>query len=764
MALIADQGPRSTRLLLSLTLLVTCLGAAWRFSHLGADSFWLDEMITVRDARAGLDAMYGEVDHPPLLHVLAYVITRATGETEFTIRLPSAVAGVLAIPLLVLLGAALKRPWAGLWAALLIAVLPFHLRYSQDARNYALLMTFSLATYILLVPALTRPRTWWWVAWGAVTALNLYTHFSALIVLAFEGVLIAVWLMGQFFHRRFKAMVGPTVGLLVAGILYIPWLPRLLLAFVDADACCDVIGSVSEFTPPMTAWIQNAYTAFGYDSSILPLLMAGLSVLGLVLLARQRDWLPLLLIVLGLVLAFLLIRLFDVARWPFPKYIIYLLPLYPIAAGVALDTLLGWVTQKLSAHSPLLRPGIPALVVLGLIAVTWPLLRQEHAYVQEDWKGITEQLSATAQEGDVFVSMALDLPNGFNQGAIVWPYYLDRTFESYIFLPSNQLRAVDVQELADTNADVWLVLLNRVLPVEFQEGTAEVTPFQNDLFLVRPTIEAASALDTTIAMYRQMIPMAVDPSPRCMLRHDLAAMYVVARDWAAAEEMAAGAVAACPGGEIPMVNRYLLLSQIYQGQLEEAPQRGQAAELASMEDKARRAAAQLLRLGVRDPAALRLLTMTDLIEAFVSGEARVSDAGAPEPVQVQRYVMPQDGDWSDVLFVHPGASISFRTVLPQEPAGLYFRAAMNPESWDWGGDGATFVVRVETDAGEARELYRKHVSNDAGDRRWHDELISLTEYSGQAVTLSFTTEPGPAGDYTGDWAGWGMPLIILNSK
>jgi 4-amino-4-deoxy-L-arabinose transferase-like glycosyltransferase len=763
MGLIAQGDQRSQRLLILAALLITCLGAAWRVGNLGHDSYWLDEMTTVRRAHAGLDAMYDALDHPPLLHAITYLVVNSLGGSELEVRLPMAVAGILAIPLMVLLGVVIKRPGAGLWAALLLALLPFHLRYSQEARYYAFLMTFSLVTYILLIQALTRPHIGLWTAFGAATALNLYTHYGALLVLAWEGILVCVWAIQHLRQREFRMLVFPVVAGMVAGLLYLPWLPRMLLAF-DLNTGPDALGGLSDVVPSAQVWIAQAYPAFGFGSGILPLLVAALCLAGLVACAWERDWIPFSSILLGLIVPLVLIQVFAVARWAWPKYIIYLLPLYLISAGITLSSLFRFLRQRLPIQPPFVRTAIPTVVALALVGVTWPLLRQEHTYVEEDWKGITQHLASVAQDGDVFLSMALDLPNGFNQGAIVWPYYLDQTFGNYVFLASNELQAMDVQGLADMDADVWLVLLNRNSPTEFQPGTADVSAFQNSLYLVHPTVQPSSSLGTMIAMYQQMILMATAPSPRCMLQHDLAAMYVVTEDYVSAEQMVTEASSACPEGSFPGVNHYLLMSQIYQGLLEQYQQQGQTAGLGPVEEKARNAAAELLRLGFQDPAAVKLLTVQDLLQTFASGEAEVSDSSAPEPVQVRRYTMPQNGDWSDVLFIHAGASVSFHVVLPEEPTSLYFRAAMDPDSWDWGGDGATFVVRIETDSGESTELFREHVSNGVSDRRWHDALVPLAEYAGQTVTLTLATEPGPTGDYTGDWAGWGMPLVILGSK
>lgn len=750
------------RFLLLASLLIILLGSFWRFGNLGGDSFWHDEMITVRNAQAGLQAMY-HPHHAPLLHILTYFVINTIGETEFTIRFPAAIAGVLALALMIRFGKAIGRPRAGLWATLLLALLPFHLRYSQEIRYYAPLMFFSLLTFVLLHQVLVKPTVVRWIAFALATVLNLYTHYGALVVLAGQSIVIGVWILSRIRRGQIKVILQPAIAALVISILYSPWLSQMLLA-IDTNTGSNAMGGTSDFTPPLSTWVREAFLAFGFGQGLLPFLIIVLCIIGFGVWAWRRDWITLSLAAVGLVTPLLFITTFNVARWAFPKYVIYMLPLYLIAAGVALDALFDQIDRRLITRQRLASVGIPLLAAVTLVIVTRPLLREEHAYVEGDWKGITQYTEPFARNKDVFVSMALDLPNGYNQGAFVWPYYLDKTFNEYTFVASNHLLPKDVETLANTNTNLWMVLLNRVNPISFQEGTAQVTPFQNSFFLVHPTIQADSNLQQLIAMYQQMIPMAVAPSPQCLLQQDLAAMYVAEKDYASAEEMADAANNACPGEEIPKVNRYLLLSQIYQGLLQQYQQEGRTDQLPAAEDKARTAATELLRLGFRDPDALRLLTVEDLIQAFVSGEAQAPDAAAPEPVQVRRYTMPQNGDWSDVLFVHAGASVSFPVVLPGEPVELYFRGAMDPDSWDWGGDGATFVIRIETASGESRELYRKYISNDISNRRWHDELIPLAEFAGQSVTLTFTTEPGPSGDYTGDWAGWGMPLIVLSPE
>jgi hypothetical protein len=85
---------------------------------------------------------------------------------------------------------------------------------------------------------------------------------------------------------------------------------------------------------------------------------------------------------------------------------------------------------------------------------------------------------------------------------------------------------------------------------------------------------------------------------------------------------------------------------------------------------------------------------------------------------------------------------------------------MAPESWAWGGDGATFVVLVQPVYGDENELLRHNIDSEAQKHGWHEVVIPLADYAGQDVILTLATEAGPAGDTTADWAGWEKPRIL----
>jgi hypothetical protein len=121
------------------------------------------------------------------------------------------------------------------------------------------------------------------------------------------------------------------------------------------------------------------------------------------------------------------------------------------------------------------------------------------------------------------------------------------------------------------------------------------------------------------------------------------------------------------------------------------------------------------------------------------------------------------GQYREVLFVHPGPAGSIALVYPVkvEPATM-FRAdlAVAPEAWVLAGDGVTFSLYVEDEAGmhllESQYIDPKHHQQD---RRWLPMEASLAPFRGKLVRLILAVGPGPAGDQRYDWAGWGEPRL-----
>lgn len=213
------------------TPLVLLLGTGLRLTGLAAESIWLDEATSILLGRAGLLELVrltAQDIHPPfyysLLHLWLYL-----GEGEFVVRSLSAVIGVVSIAVIYQLGRKLFDEKTGLIAAMLLAVSPLHIWYSQETRMYALVTLLTLGGGYCLWQALQRQDAGrqnaavHWIAYVACMALALYTHYHALFVLLFQnGFFLLWWLLTSRSRRLFAGWLLAQISVF---LLFSPWIP-----------------------------------------------------------------------------------------------------------------------------------------------------------------------------------------------------------------------------------------------------------------------------------------------------------------------------------------------------------------------------------------------------------------------------------------------------------------------------------------------------------------------------------------------------------
>jgi mannosyltransferase len=160
---------------------LTVLGGVLRFATLDRQSFWLDELVTVRLLRRGFSAMLGEIPTseatPYVYYVVGWAWTHVFGFGEVGLRSLSALAGTATIPVAYAAGAALVSRRSGLIAAALVAVNPFLVWYSQEARAYALFAFFSAVSLMFFARRSALP-------WAVASALAIATHYFAIFLVA----------------------------------------------------------------------------------------------------------------------------------------------------------------------------------------------------------------------------------------------------------------------------------------------------------------------------------------------------------------------------------------------------------------------------------------------------------------------------------------------------------------------------------------------------------------------------------------------------
>jgi len=200
---------------------ITVLAAALRLSTLNLQSLWYDEAFTpVHVLRASLGQTLHAVVHsentPPLWYIAEWAITRVLGTGAVALRLLSALAGVATVPLAWAIGRELSGRRAGLVCALLIAVNPLLVWYSQEARAYALFVLFAALAMWCFLRALREPTPRAMAAFALSGSLALLTHYFAVFLL----VPMVLWLLCRRESRR--VALGAVAALSLVGLALLP--------------------------------------------------------------------------------------------------------------------------------------------------------------------------------------------------------------------------------------------------------------------------------------------------------------------------------------------------------------------------------------------------------------------------------------------------------------------------------------------------------------------------------------------------------------
>ena len=185
-----------------LFVLIFVLAFALRLYQLNTDSLWEDEIFTATQSPLPLNELLrwtaGDI-HPPGYYVLMGRLSEWGGWAhqppsalaDWLWRFPSALMGTLAVAATYRLGRSLFGRRVGLVGALLLALSPVALQYSQEARMHEMFLLGTALSTWTLVEALDKPERWRrWLAYALTTTLNLYAVYLGFVVLAAQAALV----------------------------------------------------------------------------------------------------------------------------------------------------------------------------------------------------------------------------------------------------------------------------------------------------------------------------------------------------------------------------------------------------------------------------------------------------------------------------------------------------------------------------------------------------------------------------------------------
>lgn len=381
-------------------LLILLLALVLRLVNLGERNFWYDEAFAVLFAEKGpLAMLYGTLApvtggasdiHPLFYYTTLFGWMYALGQDPFIVRLWSVIPGILTIYVMYLLGHDLFGKSTGLAVAFITAVAPFHVQYSQEARMYSLLVLLLMTATWCFVRGWRSEKVGWWLAFGVLAGLAMYTQQLAAFYLLALGLVPII-------TRRGRKFIYVFVGAALAFVIYLPWLINLPGQLNKIQAQYWVVKpGIADFL--RTNFVFLVVNIEIPPSLFIPAVMGAIFVtlfLGIQIVLylrrprpRQLDRQPLLFIVWLTAVPVLAMWLVSQIQ---PVYIERAL----LPSALTLYLILAWFFTRSGVPRPIL--GVIGIIVFALAGIglyyqyTWAIFpnspfRQAGIYIRDHWQ------------------------------------------------------------------------------------------------------------------------------------------------------------------------------------------------------------------------------------------------------------------------------------------------------------------------------------------------------------------------------------------
>jgi mannosyltransferase len=367
-----------------------------RFYKLGEWSFWIDEIFTINRAQAHYASFESilrnippHTNWVPVSLLATSAVINTLGVSEWTARLAPAVIGILTIPILYFPTKRIFGTRVALISALLLAVSPWHVTWSQNARFYtALLLLYNLAIFAAFYGLESNRR------WHLMLSLPLfYLAMSERLLASYMVPVIAVYVI-LVWRLRFSQPPGLNRKNLI--IVFIPAIGGLMIELY------------SLLTTGSSRFFGDAFffgNAVDSPLRILTLMFFSIGLPVVVLALFSGGWLvwqrsrPGLFLLVSATLPIALLVGFSPWMFTVERYAFITLPAWLTLAALAVEKLLSWLPQQGQWL---------VIAVLSLIladsAGTHLMYYQLNNGNRLDWRGTFAYVQAHKAADDLIVS------------------------------------------------------------------------------------------------------------------------------------------------------------------------------------------------------------------------------------------------------------------------------------------------------------------------------------------------------------------------
>ncbi|MBN1440078.1 MAG: glycosyltransferase family 39 protein [Anaerolineales bacterium] len=400
-----------------------CLAAfLLRLVNLGRQGLWFDEAYTAfvvrRPPAEMVQFLITDGVHPPLYYVLMAAWVRLFGDSEVSLRLPSAIGGGVAVWILYLLVRRMTGEREALVSAAFLGASPFLIWHSMDARMYSLECLAAVAAAFFFWEYLHRPAAGAFLGFIFSHALLYGTHYFGVFLLLAEAFFL---ILGWRDHLRvwIPFLAGQAAALAPLAV----W-GGILLQRENGSFGIGWISKPGWMDPVLT--MVNFFAANGGQWN-LAAVTVGLALLLLFTAAARSAahteavrfgffWLG-----IPVLMAWVLSQKIPIY---IDRYLILSLPAAAFLASVGAGSLRGWK-----------RWFFPTLLVGAMIPGVLGIHGPAEGYRKEGWREAAQSIRSQFQSGDVLLVRLF-------QVAVPLQYYqvLDRNWyvletNSHVTLP-----------------------------------------------------------------------------------------------------------------------------------------------------------------------------------------------------------------------------------------------------------------------------------------------------------------------------------------
>jgi len=390
-------------ILILLMLITAAVGL--RVYQLNA-GLWLDEILTyVNYARLPVGEIitsYDSENQHFLYSLLAKLTFQIFKESNWALRLPAVIFGILSIPSVYFLGREVSNRREALLAAGLLTFSYHHVWFSQNARGYSGLLFWSILSSWLLLVAIRKNTLSSWVLYAITASLGVYTHLT-----------MGFMILGQFFVYLYRILITRSeintkwwkgllfgfggIGFLTI-IMHAPVLSQMLSTIGGSE-----VSVVSEWKNPLwTLWEIFEGLNIGLSNIIFVLGALILFAVGVISYLRSRLEVDMFLVIPSVIGAAVVVA---VGHHLWPRFFFFVFGfgvLVLIRGTMRSGEMVGRLINLSKVKSTWLGTGL----CIGLILVSAASVPFAYG-PKQDYQGAYNYLLSQTQEGDSVVSFDL---------------------------------------------------------------------------------------------------------------------------------------------------------------------------------------------------------------------------------------------------------------------------------------------------------------------------------------------------------------------